>query len=127
MKTLVVVIGMLVGFPCFSQNAKPVKRPIKLSGVVITGDENIKPIPGTSIKILKTDSMDYSYFFSVVSDDNGSFVIMTRPGDVVGFKKEGYLEAKYTVPDTIKTKAYSIMQILNSKDGVSDTTQTSKK
>ena len=85
MKTYIAIILVLVSFQGFSQNAKPIKKTIKLSGVLVTEDD-LKPVKGASIKVTKTDSIDYSYFFSVPTDENGFFVLMARPGDIIGFK-----------------------------------------
>ena len=123
MKTFIVVLVLLVGFQSFSQNAKPIKKQVQLSGVLVTGDSLIA-VKGASIKVTKTDSVDYSYFFSVPTDANGFFILMTKPGDVIGFKKEGYADANYTVPDTLKTLQFSIVQIINS---LNDTIQKPKK
>jgi len=123
MKTFVVVLVLLVGFQGFAQNTKPIKKQIQLSGVLVTGD-SLKAVKGASIKVTKTDSIDYSYFFSVPTDDNGFFILMAKPGDVIGFKKEGYVDTNYTIPDTLKMPQFSIIQIINS---LNDTIQKRKK
>jgi hypothetical protein len=109
MKTFVAIILVVIGFQSFSQNAKPIKKTVQLSGVLVTEDD-LKPVKGASIKVTKTDSIDYSYFFSVPTDENGFFVLMARPGDIIGFKKEGYFDTDYTIPDTLKAAKYSITQ-----------------
>jgi hypothetical protein len=124
MKVLVVIVVLLIGFQGFSQNMKSVKKQIQLSGVLVTGD-SLKPVKAASIKVTKTDSVDYSYFFSVPTDDNGFFILMAKPGDVIGFKKEGYADTNYTIPDTLKIAQFSIVQIINSLTG--DTIQKPKK
>src|ERR1700740_671705 len=100
MRIFIVVLVLLVGFQGFSQNTKQVKKQIQLSGVLVTGD-SLKAVKGASIKVTKTDSIDYSFFFSVPTDDNGFFTLMARPGDVIGFKKEGYIDTNYIISDTI--------------------------
>jgi hypothetical protein len=114
MKRWFVIIVMLVGFQSFSQTAKSVKKPIQLSGVVVAGD-SLNPVPATSIKIVKTDSIDYSYFFSVLTDDKGFFLLMAKPGDVLEFKKTGYIDSRYTVPDTLTKTPPSIIHLIESK------------
>ena len=113
MKKFVAIILVLVGFQGFSQNKKPIKKPIQLSGILISED-SLKAVKDASIKVTKTDSIDYSYFFSVPTDENGFFVLMARPGDIIGFKKEGYLDTNYTIPDTLKVAKYSITQQIRS-------------
>jgi hypothetical protein len=121
MKTFVVALVLLIGFQGFSQSAKPAKKQIQLSGVLVTGD-SLKAVQGASIKITKTDSIDYSYFFSVPTDKDGFFVLMAKPGDIIGFKKEGYQDANYAIADTLTVSHFSIVQIINS---LSDTAQKS--
>ncbi|HTA62194.1 MAG TPA: hypothetical protein VK835_07055 [Bacteroidia bacterium] len=123
MKTLVIVLVLLVGFQGFSQDTKPQKKQIQLSGVLVTGD-SLKPVKAASIKVTKTSSVDYSYFFSVPTDDNGFFILMAKPGDIIGFKKEGYSDTNYVIPDTLKTPQFSIIQVINS---LNDTIQKPKK
>jgi len=124
MRIFVVVLFLLAVFQGFSQNTKSIKKPIQLSGVLVTGD-NLKAVKGASIKVTKTDSIDYSYFFSVPTDDNGFFILMAKPGDIIGFKKEGYSDTNYTIPDTLKIPQFSIVQIINSLNN--DTIRKPKK
>lgn len=112
MKTLVAVLFLLLGFQAFSQNTKPIKKQIQLSGVLVTGD-SLKAVKGASIKVTKTDSIDYSYFFSVPTDENGFFILMAKPGDIIGFKKEGYRDTSYIIPDTTRMPKVSIIQQIN--------------
>ena len=114
MKKLIVTILLLIGFYGFSQNTKPIKKTIQLSGILISED-SLKAVKGASIKITKTDSIDYSYFFSVPTDENGYFVLMARPGDIISFKKEGFMDTNYTIPDTLKAAKYSITQQIKYK------------
>ena len=111
MRIFVVVLVLLAGFQSFSQNIKPLKKQIQLSGVLVTGD-SLKAVQGASIKITKTDSIDYSYFFSVPTDKDGFFVLMAKPGDVIGFKKESYADTNYVIPDTLKATHFDIVQII---------------
>ena len=115
MKTCIIVLAFLINFQCFSQNKKTTNRLIKLSGIIVT-DDSLSPVPAVSIKILKTDSIDFNYFFSVPSEDNGYFVLMVKPGDIIGFKKEGFLDSKYIVSDTLKMSSYTITQYIQRKD-----------
>jgi hypothetical protein len=113
MRIFIVVLVLLFGFQGFSQNTKPIKKQVQLSGVLITGD-SLKAVKGASIKVTKTDSIDYSYFFSVPTDDNGFFILMAKPGDIIGFKKEGYQDTNYTIPDTLTASRLTIMQTIKS-------------
>jgi hypothetical protein len=120
MKALVVVISMLMGVQCFSQNKKNINRTIKLSGIVVT-DDSLSPVPAVTIKILKTDSIEFNYFFSIPSEANGYFVLMVKPGDLLGFKKEGFMDSQYAVSDTLKMSSYTITQYIQRKTGTTDT------
>ncbi|HXD92402.1 MAG TPA: hypothetical protein VNX01_04275 [Bacteroidia bacterium] len=116
MRIFIVVLVLLVGFQGFSQNTKPIKKQLQLSGVLVTGD-SLKGVQGASIKVTKTDSIDYSFFFSVPTDKDGFFTLMARPGDVIGFKKENYADTSYTISDTLTVSHFSIVQIIrNLKD-----------
>ena len=126
MKTIVVIILVVIGFQSFSQNAKPIKKTVQLSGILVTED-SLKPVKGASIKVTKTDSIDYSYFFSVPTDENGFFILMARPGDIIGFKKEGYFDTNYTVPDTLKAAKYSITQQIKSNPNIKTSTKKKSK
>lgn len=125
MKPFITVLSFLLGFCCYAQNARIIKKPIQLSGVLVAGD-SLKGIPAVSIKIVKTDSIDYSYFFSVPTDKEGFFSIMVRPGDVIEFKKPGYADLRYPVPDTLTRTHTSIVQIMQSKASLQDTSQVPK-
>lgn len=120
MRIFILVIVLLVGFQGFSQNTKLVKKQLQLSGVLVTGD-SLKAVQGASIKVTKTDSIDYSFFFSVPTDKDGFFTLMARPGDVIGFKKEGYADTNYAIPDTLTLSHFSIVQIIRN---LKDTTAT---
>src|ERR1700740_239986 len=120
MRIFIVVLVLLVGFQGFSQNTKKVKKQIQLSGVLVTGD-SLKAVQGASIKVTKTDSIDYSYFFSVPTDKDGFFVLMVKPGDIIGFKKEGYKDTNYIIADTVTRTNFSIVQIIKS---LKDTAQS---
>ena len=121
MRNLFVLLMLLSALQSFSQTAKPIKKTIQLSGVVVTGD-SLKGVPAVSIKIVKTDSIDYSYFFSVLTDADGFFLLMARPGDVLDFKKEGFADSKYTVLDTLSGH-YSIIQVIQNKATIKDASQ----
>lgn len=120
MRALVVVLSLLIGFSGFAQNI-PIKRQIQVSGILITGD-SLKAVKGASIKITKTDSIDYSYFFSVPTDENGFFILMAKPGDILGFRKEGFSDTSYVIPDTTRVQKISIMQQINASNKKAATT-----
>lgn len=125
MKNLVLLIVLMISFNTYNtyaQSVKNLKKPVQLSGVVVTGD-SLNPVKDAFIKIVKTDSIDYSYFFNVLTDEKGYFLLMAKPGDVLEFKKVGYVNSRFVVPDTLTRAASSFVQILYSIASLKDTSQ----
>lgn len=97
-------LWMLCAFSSVFAQEKP-ERYIQLSGKVIEGD-SLKGVPFTSIVVGKTSH-------GTVSDENGFFTVVVKPGDAVEFVNIGYKDAFYHVPDTLKATHYSIVQTLH--------------
>ena len=72
--------------------------------MVVEGD-SLKGVPFTSIVVGKTNH-------GAVTDYDGFFTLIAKPGDVIEFVNLGYKDAEYTVPDTLKATHYSIVQII---------------
>jgi hypothetical protein len=100
------LVAMLLCFQSFSQNqtTKPEEKLIQLSGVVVEGD-SLKGVPFTSIVVGKTSH-------GAVTDYDGFFTLIAKPGDIIEFVNLGYKDAQYVVPDTLKATHYSIVQII---------------
>jgi len=95
---------------CFSaiaqtQPAKTNDRLIQLSGLVVEGD-SLKGVPFTSIVVVKTSH-------GTVTDYDGFFTLIVKPGDVIEFVNLGYKDVLYTVPDTLTTTHFSILQTIH--------------
>ena len=112
MLLLFLFLGFISGW---AQGMKVQKKQIQVSGLLVTGD-SLKPVRDASVKIIKTDSLNYNYFFSVPTDTNGFFILMVKPGDIIGFKKNGYEDVQFQIPDTLKSNLNSVVQIINRKD-----------
>ena len=88
-----------------TQTAKPEERLIQLSGVVVEGD-SLKGVPFTSIVVVKTGR-------GTVTDYDGFYTLIVRPGDVIEFVNLGYKEAQYIVPDTLTSTHYHNIQTIH--------------
>ncbi|MEO8760293.1 MAG: hypothetical protein ABI388_04090, partial [Bacteroidia bacterium] len=77
---------------------------IQLSGVVVEGD-SLKGVPFTSLVVGNTNH-------GAVTDYDGFFTLIAKPGDVIEFVNLGFKDAKYVVPDTLTATHYSIVQII---------------
>ena len=97
-------IALVWGFSGFAQN--PVKKApdgfIQLSGVVVEGD-SLKGVPFTSLVVKRTGH-------GTVTDYDGFFTIIVKPGDVIEFVNLGFKDRQYLVPDTLKATHFSIIQ-----------------
>ena len=78
---------------------------IQFSGVVLSNNDSLKPIPLTSVIIKGTKR-------GAISDYFGFFTLVAQPGDVIQFISLGYKEAQYRIPDTLTSISYSIIQTL---------------
>lgn len=81
---------------------------IQFSGIVVTADEDnrIVPLPYTNVAI-KGSTRGAS------SDLNGFFSFAALQGEVVTFSRLGYKTVDYTIPDTLHSNLYSIVQIMS--------------
>lgn len=100
------LVAIVFCFQSFGQTStiKTEEKLIQLSGVVVEGD-SLKGVPFTSIVVGKTNH-------GAVTDYDGFFTLIAKPGDVIEFVNLGYKDAEYTVPDTLKATHYSIVQII---------------
>ncbi len=100
------LVAMLLCFRSYGQTptTKTEEKLVQLSGVVVEGD-SLKGVPFTSIVVGKTNH-------GAVTDFDGFFTLIAKPGDLIEFVNLGYKDAQYTVPDTLKATHYSIVQII---------------
>jgi hypothetical protein len=77
---------------------------VQFSGVVVTAD-SLKPIPFVNIFI--KDS-----WRGTITDLYGFFSFVAHKNDNIMFNALGYKTVHYTIPDTIHTNRYSLIQIM---------------
>ncbi|HNY06860.1 MAG TPA: carboxypeptidase-like regulatory domain-containing protein [Bacteroidales bacterium] len=79
---------------------------VQFSGIVVSSDgENLKPVPFTNIAVKNSHR-------GTTSDYYGYFSFVARKNEVVIFSSLGYKRASYTIPDTITSNRYSLIQIM---------------
>ena len=81
---------------------------IQFSGIVVTADEygDIIPLPYTNVAVSGTSR-------GASSDSKGFFSFAALQGETVTFSRLGFKTVKYTIPDTLQSTLYSIVQIMS--------------
>ena len=77
---------------------------IQFSGLVLTSD-SLQAIPYTNI-------YEKASGRGTVSNFNGFFSFIVKPGDVIVFSNIGYTNIEYNVPRNLEGRRYSIIQLL---------------
>lgn len=77
---------------------------VQFSGVVVTAD-SLRPIPYTNIRIDGTN-------MGTMSNYEGFFSFVARPGDRLIFTSIGYRESSFQIPDTLTQNRYSLFQMM---------------
>lgn len=77
---------------------------VQFSGVVVNND-SLTPTPFVSVIIKNT-------YRGTITDFYGFFSFVAQKGDTVVFSCLGYKPAIYIIPDTLKEKRYSIIQVM---------------
>jgi hypothetical protein len=77
---------------------------VQFSGVIVEGD-SLKPVPFVSILIKGSNRGTISDFF-------GYFSFVAKENDVIEFSTMGYRKAVFTIPDSLSTSRYSLIQVL---------------
>ena len=100
------IVGNLNAQKTNSTSSKDSAFPyIQFSGVVLSNNDSLKPVPLTSVLIKGTRR-------GAISDYYGFFTLVAQPGDVIQFISLGFKEAEFQIPDTLKSISYSIIQTL---------------
>ncbi|NQY12098.1 MAG: carboxypeptidase-like regulatory domain-containing protein [Flavobacteriales bacterium] len=81
------------------------KNILQFSGVVLTGD-SLLGVPFTHVIIKNVNR-------GTTTDFNGYFSFVALSGDTVEFSCIGFKKGRYIIPDTLKSKSYSLIQILS--------------
>jgi hypothetical protein len=80
---------------------------VQLSGVVLTDEHGIpEALPYVNVYIEGTQRGTFT-------STEGFFSLVAREGETVIFSSLGYQEIRYTVPDTLRSDRYSILQIMS--------------
>ncbi len=102
MKKLIFILA-LIPFLGFGQNDSS-RAVIKIAGVTVSSD-SLKPVPFANILI----KGNYS---GTMGDYSGFYSIIAKAGDTLVFSSIGFKNEEYVIPDTLKSKQYSLIQIL---------------
>ena len=79
---------------------------VQFSGVIVTAD-SLRPVPFASIVVGKTGRGTSSDFF-------GFFSLVVRKGELITFSAIGFKTGKFSIPDTLSSNRYSMIQVMSS-------------
>ncbi len=118
--TLLVALTLIIGLKASAQTqtksqsntkakqtekSKNIDRPlIQFSGVVVEND-SLRPISNTSIFAKNT-------YHGTMSDFFGYFSFVAQIGDTIEFTALGYKTHTFTIPDTLHSTKYSLIQMM---------------
>ena len=103
-------IALVVLCSAFTAGAQVIKQDtslIQFSGVFLDAD-SLTPVPWVNIVVLNRDK-------GTTTDYQGAFSFVAHQGDTVQFTCVGYKPFQCTIPDTLSTKRYTLVQLF-SKD-----------
>jgi hypothetical protein len=81
---------------------------VQFSGMVLTEMKgNLEPVPYATISIKGENRGTYTNY-------RGFFSVVVHKGDRVQFSSIGYKDAFFTIPDTLKSSRYSVVQLITS-------------
>jgi hypothetical protein len=111
-KYLFFLVFTLISFGLFSQTkgripekSKNKERPlIQFSGVVVESD-SLRPIAQTNIFAKNT-------YHGTISDFFGYFSFVAQIGDTIEFSAIGFKTHSFTIPDTLHSNKYSLIQMM---------------
>jgi hypothetical protein len=93
--------------PVVQNVTKPAVQPqvVQIAGITVSGD-SLVPVPFANVLI----KGNYS---GTMCDFSGFFSIVARAGDTLVFSSFGYKRNEYVIPDTLASKQYSLIQIMD--------------
>lgn len=104
-----VILLMLVTQVAFSQvdsvTVVKEKQVVQIAGITVSGD-SLVPVPFANVLI----KGNYS---GTLCDFSGFFSIVARSGDTLVFSSFGYRRNEYVIPDSLPSKQYSLIQIMD--------------
>ena len=101
---LIIFITLSLGFKVQGQESKPVQ----ISGLVLSGDSNPRPIPFAHVYIANGNS-------GTMTDKDGFFSLAAKVGDSLRFSCIGFRLEELFVPDTLSQKGY-LARIMMERD-----------
>lgn len=89
-----------------SQNADSTSsKVVQLTGITVASD-SLSPIPFVNVIIRGS-------YRGTISDFSGFFSIVASTGDSLVFSSLGYRNSTFVIPDTLESKHYSLIQMLD--------------
>ncbi len=99
----VVMLALLMAETSAGQDRQP-RRVVQFTGLLLTSD-SLKPLPHASVWVQHTAR-------GTTTDHYGFFSIPVFQDDTLRFSSVGYLDAYYTIPDTLTKSRYSAVQMM---------------
>ena len=79
---------------------------VQFSGLILSGSgDDLVPVPFATVSVKGQGRGTYANY-------KGFFSIVANKGDIVTFSAVGFRSKKYTIPDTLKSSRYSIVQLM---------------
>lgn len=88
---------------------------VQLTGITVDGD-SLAPLPFTNI-------VTRGSYRGTFSDFSGFFSIVAATGDTLVFSSLGYQSAEFIIPDSLESKHYSLIQMLDRDTILLETTE----
>lgn len=82
-----------------------VNQVVQIAGITVSGD-SLVPVPFANVLI----KGNYS---GTLCDFSGFFSIVAKAGDTLVFSSFGYRRNEYVIPDSLNSKQYSLIQIMD--------------
>lgn len=84
---------------------KTLKKVVQITGMTVSGD-SLSPVPFANV-LLKGN------YSGTIADFSGFFSIVATAGDTLIFSSVGYKRNSYIIPDSLESKQYSLIQIMD--------------
>ena len=81
------------------------KQVVQIAGIAVSGD-SLAPVSFANVLIK-------GKYSGTMSDFSGFFSIVAKAGDTLIFSSFGYKKNEYVIPDTLPSKQYSLIQMMD--------------
>lgn len=107
MKIYISITLALISLFSFAQNnnSKKEVRVVQITGITVAGDSLIA-VPYTNVLVKGN-------YRGTLSDFSGFFSIVAATGDTLIFSNLGYKKSLFIIPDSLESKQYSLIQLLD--------------